>query len=161
MEDHCWFGLGGNCGDVYASLARARTFLTGIGTSSILASNVYASAPWGLETQANFINQVVGIRPTLSVEETLKAILRFEEQEGRERTVKWGPRTIDVDILYYPQAIREDVDLIVPHPRIHERRFVLVPWAELAPNLLIPKYEATVKELLDTCPDDGWVELMG
>ena len=155
---YSWFGLGGNCGDVQSTLARARAFLTSLGNSPLQVSSLYRSEPWGYNDQADFINQVVGIIPNVSVDDAFRRLQQFERTEGRERTIKWGPRNIDIDILYWPDQIRTDKSLTIPHPRLHERRFVLAPWAELAPDLLIPGLNQSVSYLLNACVDEGWLE---
>ena len=157
-ESVSWFGLGGNLGDVPATLQRARRAIQSLGEGVLFESNLYRSAPWGLPDQPDFINQVVGIKPSLSIRETLARLQQFETEEGRTRTVKWGPRTIDIDILYWPSTRIDEPDLQVPHPRLSERRFVLLPWAELSPNLKIPGKEKTIEELLAVCSDTTWLE---
>ena len=122
-------------------------------------SSLYRLEPWGYNDQADFINQVVGIIPNVSVDDAFRRLQQFERTEGRERTIKWGPRNIDIDILYYRlDQIRTDKSLTIPHPRLHERRFVLAPWAELAPDLLIPGLNQSVSYLLNACVDEGWLE---
>ncbi|MGB0646339.1 MAG: 2-amino-4-hydroxy-6-hydroxymethyldihydropteridine diphosphokinase [Bradymonadia bacterium] len=157
-QNYSWFGLGGNCGDVHSALSRARTLIESIGTSPLQVSNLYRSEPWGYNDQADFINQVVGVVPNVSVDDAFERVQQFERTEGRKRTIKWGPRNIDIDILYWPGQIRTDNSLTIPHPRLHERRFVLAPWAELAPDLLIPGFNQSVSSLLDACVDEGWLE---
>ncbi len=158
-QAYSWFGLGGNCGDVRQTLERAHEFIESIGIGALYASQLYRSEPWGYSEQNEFINQVVGIQPKVSVEQALEKIQSFERNEGRERTIKWGPRTIDIDILYWPNQIRNESRLTLPHPRLHERRFVLEPWVELAPNLMIPGLDQSLVELLKACPDTGWLEV--
>ena len=156
-EEYAWFGLGGNLGDVRSALERARVGLSSLGKDELLCSSLYFSEPWGMTDQPCFINQVVGLRPVKTLNEALEFIQSFEIAEGRERKVVWGPRSIDIDILLWPNQTRNDSELTVPHPRLHERRFVLEPWAELAPNLRVPVLEKTVQELLKSCTDSGWV----
>ena len=157
-HDYSWFGLGGNCGDVHSALARARTLIESIGTGPLQVSKLYRSEPWGYTDQADFINQVVGIMPDMTVDDAFRRLQQFERAEGRERTIKWGPRKIDIDILYWPGQVRADESLTIPHPRLHERRFVLAPWAELAPDLMIPGLNRPVSDLLETCGDGSWLE---
>lgn len=159
-HDYCWFGLGGNCGDVKSTLKRAHTLIESMGTGTLAISQLYRSEPWGYSQQNEFINQVVGIKPQVSVEQALECIQNFERNEGRERTIKWGPRTIDIDILFWPKYVCDNPRLTLPHPRLHQRRFVLEPWAELAPNLIIPGLEKSLTQLLESCPDTGWLEVL-
>ena len=154
-----WFGLGGNVGDVPATLQRARDQIRLLGSGPLLASKVYVSEPWGLTDQPNFLNQVVGIRPERPLQETLQAVQAFESEEGRCRDVRWGPRTIDIDILFRPNTQIDTPSLQVPHPRLTDRRFVLAPWAELAPDLIIPGIEKSVEELLSVCSDTAWLNV--
>ena len=160
LEHYAWFSLGGNLGDVRLSLERARSALSEMALGTMLCSNLYESEPWGRLNQPAFVNQVIGIQPKETINGALAMIHAFESAEGRKRTVVWGPRKIDIDILLWPNQIRNDPDLVVPHPRLHERRFVLEPWAEVAPNLRVPIMERTVQELLNECPDTGWVKAL-
>ena len=159
-QDYCWFGLGGNRGEVRHNLRRARELIDSMGLGALCTSRLYRSEPWGYRQQEEFINQVVGIEPNISVDHALELIQEFEQNEGRERTIKWGPRTIDVDILYWPEQIRNETRLTVPHPRLHQRRFVLEPWVELAPDLVIPGLDHSLQQLLKICPDTGWLEAL-
>lgn len=159
-QRYAWLGLGGNLGDVTNTLRRARDSLSQVACGELICSRLYRSAPWGLRDQPNFINQVVGLIPKITPDELLSFIQRIESEIGRERKVVWGPRNIDIDILCWPNQIRSDTDLIMPHPRLQERRFVLEPWAELAPNLKVPLLDQTVVQLLKSCPDSGWVEAL-
>ena len=156
-EDYAWFGLGGNIGNVRATLRRARAGLATMASGPLLCSGLYLSEPWGLTDQPSFVNQVVGFEPAKTLTEALEFIRAFETEEGRERKVVWGPRSIDIDILLWPNQTRYDSDLVVPHPRLQDRRFVLEPWVELAPNLRVPVLEQTVQDLLACCTDSGWV----
>jgi quinolinate synthase len=118
------------------------------GTSVSAESGLYATAPIGGPEQQDYLNQVIELRTALSPHELLAAIQRIEAELGRERLVRWGPRTVDVDILWYHGFSAEEASLQVPHPRVEDRRFVLEPLAELAPDLVLPSGR-TVKEALD------------
>ncbi len=113
------------------------------GTSLVRASSLYATAPVGGPEQDDYLNQVVELRTELSPRELLTAIGRIEAELGRERLVRWGPRSIDVDILWYDGSSIAEADLEVPHPRMEQRRFVLEPLAELAPDLVLPSGRTT------------------
>jgi quinolinate synthase len=120
-------------------LREARRLLAQLpGTSIIQASSLYVTAPVGGPEQADYLNQVVELRTELSPRDLLLAIGRIEAELGRERLVRWGPRSIDVDILWYDGSSIAEPGLEVPHPRMEERRFVLDPLAELAPDLVLP-----------------------
>ena len=127
----------------------ARQLLAALpGTSVSAESGLYATAPIGGPEQDDYLNQVIELRTALSPHELLSAIQRIEAELGRERMVRWGPRTVDVDILWYHGLSVEEASLQVPHPRIEDRRFVLEPLAELAPDLVLPSGR-TVREALD------------
>jgi 2-amino-4-hydroxy-6-hydroxymethyldihydropteridine diphosphokinase len=118
------------------------------GTSVTGVSGIYVTAPVGGPDQEDYLNQVVELRTTLSPRLLLQAIGRIEDALGRKRLVRWGPRSVDVDILWYHGLSTAEPDLQVPHPRMEERRFVLEPLAELAPDLVLPSGR-TVAEALE------------
>ena len=97
-------------------------------------SSVYETAPWGITDQPAFLNQVLRLSTTLSPGALLRIILQIEEQMGRVRVRKWGQRLIDIDILFYGNSVIAEEDLVIPHPGIAERRFVLEPLVEIAPQ---------------------------
>ncbi len=143
-----FLALGSNLGDRRALLRQAQARLAALpGTSVTRASSVYLTAPVGGPEQDDYLNQVVEVRTKLSPRELLVEIGRIEGALGRERLVRWGPRSIDVDILWYDGTSIAEADLEVPHPRMEERRFVLEPLAELAPDLGLP-IGRTVSEVL-------------
>ena len=117
------------------------------------SSSVYSTAAWGIEEQPDFLNMSIAIDTELSASDLLKEILSIEKLLGRERTVKWGQRTIDIDILFYGNEIIDLPDLKVPHPFIQDRRFALAPMNEIAPGLLHPVLNKTITQLLRDCPD--------
>lgn len=134
-----YLGLGSNQGDRVEMLARARQLLERPPVLQIVAeSGLYETEPVGLEDQPWFLNQVVRVRTGLSPLELLAVIRQVEEALGRRRLIRWGPRTIDVDMLLYGGEKIDGPDLEVPHPRMWERAFVLAPLAELAPDLPVP-----------------------
>ncbi|MCB9548831.1 MAG: 2-amino-4-hydroxy-6-hydroxymethyldihydropteridine diphosphokinase [Myxococcales bacterium] len=153
MADRAWIGLGGNIGPVAETLSAARLALRGLARGPLLMSPLVETDPWGLPDQPAFLNQVVGLRPRLGPHETLEALLAIERAHGRSRGERWGPRTLDLDVLTWPTAVAASAALEVPHPRLAERRFVLAPWAAVAPGLRVGG--ATVAELLARCPDGG------
>lgn len=142
-------------GDREAMLGRARALLAALpGTTLSAQSGLYETAPVGGPEQDDYLNQVVEIRTTLSPSELLTAAQDIETELGRRRTVRWGPRTVDVDILWYHGFASSDARLEVPHPRMEQRRFVLEPLAELAPDLVLPSGR-TVAEALAGVQDQG------
>ena len=116
--------------------------------SVVKQSSIYETEPVGYQDQAKFLNQVIEVQTTYSPMELLLACQSIEKKLGRERDVRWGPRTIDLDILLYNHEDIITNQLIVPHPRMDSRAFVLVPLAELNPELVIPTTNQTVSEQL-------------
>jgi 2-amino-4-hydroxy-6-hydroxymethyldihydropteridine diphosphokinase len=145
--------LGSNLGDRPARFAQARTFLAASAGEIVAASSIYETAAWGVEDQPDFLNQVLAIDTALAPEALLAACQAAEQQQGRQRTLHWGPRSLDVDILFFGHEVIATPTLTVPHPALHCRRFTLIPLAELAPQLLHPQLQRTIAELLADCPD--------
>ena len=142
-------------------LLQARRRLAALaGTSVTRASSLYVTAPVGGPEQDDYLNQVVELQTTLTPRELLEAASGIEAALGRERLVKWGPRSIDVDILWYDGSSFAEADLVVPHPRMEERRFVLEPLAELAPDLVLPSGR-TVREALELVQEQAVARLAG
>lgn len=137
-----YVGLGANIGEPRAQIAAAVAALDRIETTRLLrVSSLYRSRPVGYAEQPDFLNAVAAIETTLEARALLGALLGIERGLGRSRqagAIRNGPRTIDLDLLLYGDASLAEVDLIVPHPRMHERAFVLCPLAEIAPEVLIP-----------------------
>lgn len=148
-----FIGLGSNVGDREKTLARARDRLLAHGFALEAASSLYLTEPVGGPPQGWFLNQVLGGRTDLAPEEMMQACLDVERELGRRRTVRNGPRTIDADLLLYGDEVRDTPLLALPHPRLHERLFVLVPLEEIAPLARHPRLGATVRELRGRCLD--------
>lgn len=129
--------LGGNLGDPRIAMKTALAMLEIGGVRIEARSADYLTAPWGLTDQPPFINMCARGLTTLQPAELLDLIQRVEQALGRERTIKWGPRTIDIDILAYDDVVSIDPNLELPHPRIKDRAFVLVPLADIAPDYLV------------------------
>ena len=153
MESEVFLGLGSNLGDREAALEEALRRLCGRGLRVALRSSTWLTEPVGGPPQGPFLNAVVSGTTALSPEGLLRACLETEREMGRVRTVRDGPRTIDIDILFYGDVRRETPGLTIPHPRLHERRFVLEPLFEIAPALRHPVLGLTVAELRERCPD--------
>ncbi len=134
-------GLGGNMGDAEATLRAALEQLDALpGTRLLAASSLYRTAPVGGIEQADFVNAVAQLHTILGPEELLQALFTIERSHGRDRAreQRWGPRTLDLDLLLYGEDEIDVEGLTVPHPRIAERAFVLVPLVEIAPDAVIP-----------------------
>jgi 2-amino-4-hydroxy-6-hydroxymethyldihydropteridine diphosphokinase len=131
-------GFGGNLGDPVAAFAAALSRLRAHAAVEVKAvSSVWRTAPWGKLDQPEFRNMAVLIETTLPAEDLLALCLAIERESGRERRERWGPRTLDIDILTYGGQTIDRPGLQVPHPRIAERAFVLAPLAEIAPGIVI------------------------
>ncbi len=134
-------GMGSNLGDRRAHLWDAVSALSGV----TAVSDVYETDPVGGPRQGAFLNIVVSLDSDLDPRELLGVCQRLEAAAERVRDLRWGPRTLDVDILWIDGVTVDDADLQIPHPRMFERRFVLAPLAEVAPDLLPPDWEARVR----------------
>jgi 2-amino-4-hydroxy-6-hydroxymethyldihydropteridine diphosphokinase len=135
-----WLALGGNVGDSRALLDQAvRLLCEGNRTRLLARSSDYKTPPWGVTDQPPFINACIAIETTLSPQALLARAQETERALGRDRTreLRWGPRSIDIDVIAYDDLTLDGPDLILPHPRVFERAFVLVPLAEIAPDLRI------------------------
>lgn len=131
-------GLGGNIGDPKAAMADALRLLNGRDDCRVLAvSKLYSTPPWGKTDQADFFNCCALIETTLAPEDLLATGLSIEKGMKRERLERWGPRTIDIDVLTYGDVEQDTQPLQLPHPRMTERAFVLMPLADIAPDLMI------------------------
>ena len=152
---------GGNEGDRFLHMQEARANIELICGQLLQVSSLYETAPWGKTDQPDFLNQIILIDTKLSPDELLHAILSIEEKGGRKRTVKNAPRSIDIDILFYDELILEKPGLSIPHPRIADRRFVLVPLNEISPGFIHPVIGKTIHQLLLECKDELGVKKIG
>ena len=153
MNNGIFLLLGTNLGDRNQNLATARTRIEANAGKIVKASAVYLTAAWGKTDQPDFYNQVVEIESILSPDELLSTTLGIEEAMGRVRTEAWGARTMDIDILLYGDVIVEREQLTIPHPRMNNRKFTLIPLAEIAPEVIHPVEQKTIRELLAICSD--------
>lgn len=159
MPVAAYLGLGSNLGGRLAALERARALLEARGFKTLARSSTWQTEPVGGPPQGPYLNEVLGGQTTLSAEDLLEACLSTEQEMGRVRAERFGPRTIDVDLLFYGDERRQAPGLILPHPRLHERLFVLVPLAEIAPDLRHPGLGLTAAEMRARCPDTSEVRL--
>ncbi len=147
--------LGGNKGDKEHNLKRARQLIVEEAGVIEKSSAVFATAAWGNKNQPDFLNQVVCIQTPLLAGDLLKKAISIERQLGRVRgEEKWMERTMDIDILFYNDDVINTADLIVPHPFLHQRKFVLVPMVQLAPMLVHPVLKKNMEALLLECSDN-------
>ncbi|MCY7420893.1 MAG: 2-amino-4-hydroxy-6-hydroxymethyldihydropteridine diphosphokinase [Chitinophagaceae bacterium] len=144
---------GGNMGNRQQNLLQAGKAIEQQVGKIVSASKIYETDAWGKTDQQSFYNQVLHVYSFLSPIEILKLVLDIEVSMGRERIIKYGPRLIDIDILFYNNAVIKTSELTVPHPEIQNRRFALTPLAELAPDYLHPVLHKTVAGLLSECKD--------
>ena len=144
--------LGSNLSDPSTQLVNAKKHLKKTG-EIMNESSLYQTAAWGNTEQPDFLNQVVLLKTKLNARSLLKKILEIENKMGRRRTVKNAPRIIDIDILFYNDDIIGEKELIIPHPAIAQRRFVLVPLAELEPGYIHPVSGKSISRLLSECKD--------
>jgi len=151
-----WIGLGSNVGDRREYLRAALSGLRRCGEPR-RASSLYETEPVGLKEQGAFLNAVACIETALPPRALLDALLGIELEQGRTRRVRFGPRTLDLDLLFYGEAVMDEPGLRLPHPRLHERRFVLAPLCEAAPNLVHPLLRLTAGELLERLEDASHV----
>src|SRR5262245_6701735 len=153
-----YVGLGANIGDRKAALLEAARRIEDGAGRIVARSSFYRTDPVEVVDQEEFLNQVLALETGLSAADLLDECLDIERSMGRVRTRDKGPRTIDLDLLLYGDAVLKAPGLEVPHPRLHLRRFVLAPLAEIAPDFRHPALGRTVTELLDRCPDRSRVD---
>lgn len=155
MNHRAFVALGSNLQDPQQQVRRALTELDSLpGTRVTAMSGLYRTAPMGYDNQPDFINAVAEVSTTLAPRELLRQLLALETAHGRERPFPNAPRVLDLDLLLYDALQLHDAELTLPHPRLHERGFVLFPLADIAPELEIPG-KGKVRDLLQQCPHQG------
>jgi len=145
--------IGGNMGDRMANLAMAIKFIEKQIGNIELKSSIYETAAWGQTNQPDFLNQALLVNTNLQAAELMSTLLSIENLMGRIRTIKLGPRTIDLDIMYFNNEVISTNLITIPHPKLAERKFVLEPLFEIAPNYLHPILNKTNASLLKDCGD--------
>lgn len=160
MKKIAYISIGSNLGDREQNLKNACSLLNKEKEIELLnTSSIYETDPVGYTDQGKFLNIVVKIETQLVAESLLEKCLEIEIELGRIREIRWGPRTIDLDILLYNNENIETEKLIVPHPRMHERAFVLVPLLEIDPAVNLPNATTPLHQILDEIPDKEGVRL--
>ena len=145
--------LGSNMGNSKELLLEATSIIASTIGPVTTTSSFYATAAWGNKNQPDFLNQIIIVDTNFTATALLKTILAIEKKMGRVRTFKNAPRIIDIDILFFNNEVITTKSLIVPHPEIQNRRFVLIPLCELTPTFLHPLLNRTIKELFISCKD--------
>lgn len=146
--------IGGNLGNRKENFSRAISLINEQCGSLTKSSSVYETEAWGITDQPSFLNQALEIVTELNARQLMRKILKIEKIMGRLRKEKLGPRVIDIDILLFENEIHDLRFLKVPHPELQNRRFVLVPLAEINPGLRHPILKKTIAQLLEECPDN-------
>ena len=146
--------LGSNLGNRYSYLEQAKTLIDNYCGRISFQSSIYETAAWGITAQSSFYNQIIVLQTPLLPEILMQKLLDIEERMGRTRTVKYGPRTIDIDIQLIDNLINNTPLLVLPHPFLHKRRFALLPLSEVAPQLVHPILHKTILDLLNDCTDE-------
>lgn len=146
-----YLGMGSNMGDKEENINDALNIINqSTHTKVIKGSKLITTEPWGYTDQEEFINGACEIKTLLSPKELVKFLLQIESDLKRERIIKWGPRTLDLDVLLYDDLISEDEEIIIPHPRMHLRKFVMEPLAEIAPYAVHPLLRKRIFEINET-----------
>jgi 2-amino-4-hydroxy-6-hydroxymethyldihydropteridine diphosphokinase len=149
-----YLGLGSNRGDRLAFLKSALAAIAKLDRTFVDAvSSVYETEPVGKKDQGEFFNAVAEIESTLSPQDLLREVKKIEQDLGRKDRIRWGPREIDIDILYYDDLVLNDESLQIPHGEVLNRRFALIPLNEIAPGFVDPVRKLSIGDLLKFCPD--------
>lgn len=145
--------IGGNLGNRESNLSKTCGYIEANCGRILRRSMIYETAAWGKTDQPDFLNQAIDLHTALSPFSLLESLLDIELKLGRQRGEKFGPRIIDIDILLYNDEIIREKDLVIPHPQMAQRRFVLVPLADIAGDKMHPVLGISISEMLKQCPD--------
>jgi 2-amino-4-hydroxy-6-hydroxymethyldihydropteridine diphosphokinase len=159
VKQEIYIGLGSNLGNRLENIRKAIELMKEQGIEIVKESSIYETEPMGYKEQGWFLNSVVKGKTELSPRRVWKRLEKIEKLMGREREIKWGPRIIDLDILFYGDKILNGKELQIPHSELHKRRFVLVPLEEIAPELVHPVLNKSIRELLGELKDNSEVRL--
>lgn len=144
-----YISLGSNLGDREKNLEIALSELQNYGIIISRKSSIHKTEPWGFREQPEFLNMAVECITPLDPYDLLKLVKKIEEKMGRKKTIKYGPRVIDIDIIFYGNIVLKNEELTIPHPLMHKREFVLKPLCEIVPDFIHPELKLSVKEMLD------------
>jgi 2-amino-4-hydroxy-6-hydroxymethyldihydropteridine diphosphokinase len=161
FDERVFVGLGSNLGDRLAALRQALDALNAlVDVDVVRVSSVYETEPVGVRQQPDFLNAVVEIRCLREPEQLLEAAQEIEQQMGRRRRLRWGPREIDIDLLLWGSRVVDSVNLTIPHPELARRNFVLAPLAEIAPEFESPTHKVSLAELFHRSADPSRVRIV-
>ena len=146
--------LGSNLGDRHLFLNEAIEYINNDIAPVLAMSSIYETQSWGKTDAPDYLNQVISLKTDLSAREVLEKVLYIETLLGRQREERWGSRTIDIDILFYGNAIIDESGLQIPHPQLHNRRFTLDPLAEIAPGIVHPVLNKNILEIKSELKDN-------
>lgn len=158
MKNGIFLLLGSNQGNPADRLADAAERIGQNAGRILTRSSLYRTEAWGMQDQPEFYNQVLKVQSSWNPQRLLEKLLAIEESMGRVRVQKWGPRIIDIDLLFYHQRVIDTPDLQVPHPGIPQRKFTLLPLSEIAPDFVHPVSGKSIATLLKECRDPLLVE---
>lgn len=143
-----YIGIGSNLGDREENCEKALAILEQKGIKTVKRSSMIETEPWGVKEQPKFMNMAVEVTTDLLPDQLLQKLKEVETEMGRTETTRWGPRVIDLDILFYNDMVMNSPGIDIPHPHMHEREFVLQPLTEIAPDKIHPVLKKSVRELL-------------
>lgn len=154
MSTITYLSLGGNLGNTIEIFQNSMEILTKKVGKITQISSLYQTAAWGPIPQNDFINQVIEVETKLSAPKLMDILLEIELQQGRVRQERWGPRTLDLDIIFFGEQLISTENLEIPHPRMEDRKFVLIPMVEINPNLIHPISRKSIRQILLECKDE-------